>query len=223
MFARVARRYDLVNRLMTLGWDRRWRKETVRLARPPADGLALDVGAGTGDLSFLLAGRMPQGTVVGVDLTPEMLAIARKRAQREDPLHRVLFVQGDALSLPFADATFDVIVTGFVMRNVTDMRSAFAEMHRVTKPGGRVACLEVSRPDSRLIAGMHRFIFTHIVSTIGGLVAGDRSAYRYLPSSAAAFPSREELAEIMHQAGWQVQEIRPLMLGAAAIHLGIKP
>jgi demethylmenaquinone methyltransferase/2-methoxy-6-polyprenyl-1,4-benzoquinol methylase len=222
MFGRIARHYDLLNRLMTLGMDWRWRKLAVRLVQPTSDGVGLDVGAGTGDLSFLLARAMPQGIVIGIDLTPEMLAVARDRAAREDPDRRIVFVQGDALALPFADDTFDALVTGFIMRNVLDMKQAFTEMHRVAKPGARVACIEVSHPDNRAVAAIHRFIFHRITPIVGRLISGDRKAYSYLPASAFAFPTRDRLADVMRAAGWEIETVKPLMLGVAALHVGVK-
>jgi len=222
MFGRIAGRYDLMNRLITFGQDRHWREETVRLVQPPAQGRGLDIGMGTGDLSFLLAHQMPQGMVVGIDLTREMLQVAQARSHREDPLGHVFLLQGDALCLPFPDETFDVIVTGFVVRNLVEMRAAFAEMYRVTKRGGRMACLEVSHPEHPIIALLHRLYFTYCIPVLGGVVSGDWEAYRYLATSAAAFPRRDELISIMRAAGWRVDGAQPLMLGAAAIHNGAK-
>jgi demethylmenaquinone methyltransferase/2-methoxy-6-polyprenyl-1,4-benzoquinol methylase len=222
IFARIARRYDLVNRLMTLGRDRRWRELAVRLAKPIPGGRALDVGAGSGDLSFILAREMPRGVVVGIDFTPEIIAVCRRRAEREDPNRRLRLVEADALHLPFADESFDIVVSGFVVRNVADIGVAFAEMRRVTKPGGRVVCLEASRSDSRLVRLAHRLVIRHLLTVLGGLLTGSLRGYSYLHSTLLAFHSREELASIMRQAGWTVESIHPLCFGAVAIHVAMK-
>jgi demethylmenaquinone methyltransferase/2-methoxy-6-polyprenyl-1,4-benzoquinol methylase len=220
MFARIAPGYDRVNRAMTFGLDQGWRRRVVGLVAPPVGGRALDVGTGTGDFLPELAGWTQGGLVVGVDFAlPMMQAGVSKIVPLADG---GAFVGGDALRLPFPDESFDAITTGFVMRNVTDIAAAFREMHRVTRPGGTLACLEVARPRSALLRLGHRLYFEGVVPWIGALLGGDRQAYTYLPQSARAFPPPAELAEIMRAAGWQHVGYRLVGLGAAAIHVGAR-
>lgn len=220
MFARIAPGYDRVNRAMTFGLDQGWRRKVVELVAPPIGGRALDVGTGTGDFLPELAGWTQGGMVVGVDFTVEMMQAGLPKI---DPLAAgAAFVGGDALRLPFPDASFDAITTGFVMRNVTDIAAAFREMYRVTRPGGAMACLEVARPRNPLLRFGHRIYFESVVPWIGALLGGDRQAYTYLPQSARAFPPPDELAELMRAAGWRHVGYRLVGLGAAAIHVGAK-
>ncbi len=220
MFGHIAPRYDFMNRLMTLGRDQAWRRQVVALADPPEGGRALDVGAGTGDLAVLLAQRMGRGTVVALDMTAAMLAIGRQKAAKL--CLPVSFIEADALHMPFADETFDCVVSGFTVRNLTDILAGFVEMARVARPGGRVVCLEVGTPSSPLVAALHRLYFRRVVPLLGQVVAGHREAYTYLPASAAQFPSQERLKAIMEEAGLHRVTCRPLTLGVAAIHVGIK-
>jgi demethylmenaquinone methyltransferase/2-methoxy-6-polyprenyl-1,4-benzoquinol methylase len=184
-------------------------------------GTTLDVGTGTGDFLPELAAWTRDGLVVGVDFTVPMM---RAGWPKLDPLGaaRGAFVGGDALRLPFPDASFDAITTGFVMRNVTDIAQAFREMYRVARPGAAMACLEVARPRSALVRLGHRLYFEGVVPWIGQLLGGDRRAYTYLPQSARAFPAPDKLARIMEEAGWRFVSYRLMGLGAAAIHVGAK-
>jgi demethylmenaquinone methyltransferase/2-methoxy-6-polyprenyl-1,4-benzoquinol methylase len=220
MFARIAPGYDRMNRLMTLGLDRGWRQHAVQAIAPPTDGRALDVGTGTGDILPILGSWMPKGQVVGLDFTvPMMQAGLPKLTETPCPAG---FVGGDALRLPFPDATFDAITTGFTMRNVTDIGAAFREMWRVGRPGCVLACLEVARPRSPLVRLGHRIYFEQVVPRLTALFGADRAAYTYLPQSARAFPEPPALARIMQDAGWSEVRYTMLMMGAAAVHTAIK-
>lgn len=217
MFARIAPGYDRVNRVMTFGLDQSWRRQVVELVAPPLGGRALDVGTGTGDFLPELAAWMRDGLAVGVDFTLPMMRAGLPKLDAHSA-----FVGGDALRLPFPDQSFDAITTGFVMRNVANIGQAFAEMYRVARPGGIVACLEVARPRSPLIRLGHRLYFEGVVPWIGQLLGGDRRAYTYLPQSARAFPPPAELATLMRAAGWQLVNYRLYSLGAVAIHVGAR-
>ncbi|NTU80318.1 MAG: bifunctional demethylmenaquinone methyltransferase/2-methoxy-6-polyprenyl-1,4-benzoquinol methylase UbiE [Chloroflexales bacterium] len=221
MFSRIASGYDRVNRVMTFGLDQGWRRQVVQQVAPPVGGRSLDVGTGTGDFLPQLAAWSGDGLTVGIDFTLPMMAAGQHKLDSLGA-HRAAFVGGDALRLPFPDGSFDAITTGFVMRNVTDIAQAFREMYRVARPGGVVACLEVSRPRNSLVRMGHRLYFEGVVPWIGQLLGGDRRAYTYLPQSARAFPSPERLAEIMSQAGWRHVTHRLYGLGAVAIHVGAK-
>jgi len=220
MFARIVRRYDLMNTLMTFGMDRSWRNLAAEatLMRPGA--LALDVASGTGELTLALV-RNGARLAVGVDFCPEMLEAARTKEDRPGAT-RSVFVAGDALRLPFPDNTFDAATIGFGLRNMGDLRRAIAEMRRVVRPGGRVASLELTHSPFVVISLAFWPYFHLLVPLVGRLVGGDPDAYSYLPGSLSGFPAANELARIMHAAGLREVRYRYLGLGTVAIHVGVK-
>ncbi len=223
MFGRIARRYDLMNAVMTLGMDRLWRRRTAEAAAVAPGGLVLDVGTGTGDLALDLARLEPGARVVGLDYTAPMLARAPAKAAAGGLAEQVAWVRGDGQRLPFPDDTFDAVTSAFVLRNFADLYSAYADMARVTRPGGRVVALELS-PDS--LAGWRQLFalyFERLVPHVGALVAGDRTAYTYLPASVAAFLGPDALAGVMRDAGLVPLPPRRMMLGSLVIHVGFKP
>lgn len=218
MFARIAATYDLMNRLMTLGQDQRWRRELVELCQLPARGRLLDVGAGTGDIGYEAMRIQPSVLAFGADFTYEMMAVGASKGGSQ----ALPFTQADAYRLPYADETFDAVVSGFLVRNVVDQTAVFREMRRVTKPGGRVVCLETTPPNSTLIGRLSQFYVTRVVPILGRIVSGDAAAYSYLPQSTVAFLSPDELRHVMEQAGLRSVFYRTRMLGAVAIHVGIR-
>lgn len=223
MFDTIAPRYDVMNRLMTFGLDRGWRRYVVAQAAPPKGGRALDVATGTGDIALDLAAAMgKRGTVAAMDFSLGMMRPGPGKANRAGVGNVVHFLGADALALPFADDTFDCITTGFAMRNVTDIEGAFREMHRVAKLGGRVVCLEVAKPRFAPVRLGHQAYFNHVVPFIGQIVTGQREAYTYLPESARNFPSPPRLQEIMERAGLHAVRYHLLGFGAAAVHTGVK-
>jgi demethylmenaquinone methyltransferase / 2-methoxy-6-polyprenyl-1,4-benzoquinol methylase len=222
MFARIAPGYDRMNRVMTFGLDQGWRRRLVAMIAPPVGGDALDVGTGTGDFLPELAAWMQNGRAVGVDFTVAMMAAGQPKIEPLADEGRAGFVGGDALRLPFPDASFDAITTGFMLRNVTDIGQALAEMYRVARPGAMMACIEVARPRYALLRLGHRIYFEGVVPWIGQLLGGDRKAYTYLPQSARNFPPPDRLAELMRAAGWTHVSYQLVGLGAAAIHTGAK-
>ena len=218
MFARISPTYDLMNRLMTGGQDQGWRRLLLTLCDLPPHGRLLDIGTGTGDIAAEAKRRFPQLEVVGVDFTYEMMAVGKQQ-----PARRTLpFAQGDTLALPFPDGHFDAVVSGFMIRNVVDRVAALAEQARVTKPGGRVVCLEITPPTNSVLGPLFQFYFFRIVPILGGLVSGDPEAYRYLPHSTVTFPDPEEFKRMMEQAGLRNVVYRELMFGSVAIHVGVK-
>ena len=218
MFARIAPTYDLMNRLMTFGQDPTWRRELLRLAGTPPHGRLLDVGSGTGDIAYAEMQRNPSVQAIGSDFTYEMMAAGVDKM----PGLALPFVQADTFTLPFAADTFDAVVSGFLVRNVVDRVAAFREMARVTKPGGRVVCLETTPPTNALLTPLFKFYFFRVVPLIGGLIARDRQAYSYLPQSTVDFPAPDELARLMEQAGLHHVFYVEKMFGAVAIHVGTK-
>ncbi len=221
MFGRIAPRYDVMNRVMTGGMDRRWRAIAVAETRLRRGGSALDVATGTGDLAFALARVVGStGRVVGVDFADPMLELARRKAVPGAPAPE--FRHADALDLPFPDGEFDAVTIGFGLRNVTDVPRALAEMRRVLRPGGRLACLEVTKPRVvPLAAGFYAY-FDHVVPLLGALLNGSREAYTYLPYSLRPFPDAAELRRLMLAAGFQHVHMRLLNLGTIAVHVGIR-
>lgn len=218
MFGRIVRRYDLMNRLMTGGQDERWRRKAVRYARAAGSERALDVATGTGDLALALAaGGFRQ--VVGLDFAPQMIDAAREKGRERDDVE---FLVGDAMRLPFGDAVFDAVTVSFGLRNMRDYEGALREMARVLRPGGRLICLELTPYRKPVLGRIFNSYFTHVVPLIGGWLSGDAEAYRYLPSSVAAFPDAVALGELMRRAGFARVEIERVGGGTVAIHVAVK-
>ncbi len=222
MFARISRRYDLLNTIMTAGVDDRWRRLAARLATGGlSPGLALDVATGTGDLAFALARRPEVTSVAGIDFVPEMLVLARHKEQRLHPKAPIIWTLGDAMALPYQDNSFMCVTSGFAMRNVSDIGRTLSEMARVVRPGGRVVILEITPADrKRLGSRLLSAYFSKVVPRLGGLLAGDRDAYTYLPDSVIGFPAAPELARIMENAGLTNVRWRLLGAGLIALHTG---
>ena len=224
MFARISPRYDLMNSLMTGGLHHRWKRATARLTAGSAAGPALDVATGTGDLAFALADCVNITAVVGVDLLPEMLNIANRRlASGSSHGSAVQFVQGDALQLPFTSGSFVGATAGFSLRNMPDVPSAIREMARVVAPGGRVTTLELTPMASGIASSIGRFYFHRLVPLMGQIVAGDRTAYTYLPDSVDYFLTADGLADVFRQAGLVNVGYSRLGFGGVALHFGNRP
>lgn len=225
MFDRIARRYDLMNRVMTLGIDRRWRNAAIRAAKVDPSTHALDVCCGTGDITFLLAEAGAE-QVVGLDFSEGMLEQARRRqGVHRDPASadRIQFLQGDALALPFDDDSFDVITVSFGVRNVEDLALAFREFARVGRPGARIVCLEITRPKSRVANWFYDVWFDRIVPLLGAVISRDRDAYTYLPESTKSFPRPSQLADVIRDAGIEEVSWRRFGAGIVALHRGEVP
>jgi demethylmenaquinone methyltransferase / 2-methoxy-6-polyprenyl-1,4-benzoquinol methylase len=210
MFDSIAPRYDLVNRVMTFGMDRGWRRRAVGTLDLPRASTVVDVACGTGDFCRDLesAGLRP----IGIDLSAGMLRAARTAA----PL-----AQADALRMPFANESIDGITCGFALRNVLDITALLDEFARVLRRGGRIALLEVAEPESAALRFGHSVYFRKVVPVIGGLLS-DRDAYRYLPESTAYLPSRGRLLEMMDAAGFDEARSKLVALGAAQILMGTR-
>jgi demethylmenaquinone methyltransferase/2-methoxy-6-polyprenyl-1,4-benzoquinol methylase len=210
MFDRIAPVYDLMNRLMTAGLDRRWRRLTVAAAVRPGDRV-LDVCCGTGDLA--VEASRAGGEVTGLDFSPRMLERARRK------LHTVAWVEGDALELPFADESFDAATVGFGVRNLADLERGLQELRRVLRRGGRVAVLEITRPKGPL-RHFYALWFDRIVPLLGKALPGG-AAYTYLPASVRRFPGPEELAAMLADAGFAEPRFRLFAGGIVALHTGV--
>lgn len=219
MFARIAGRYDLMNRVMTFGQDLRWRKYVIQKAQLPPDGRLLDIATGTGDIAFEGLRQHPGIQAVGGDFTIEMMQVGKRYPQRRT----LQWVGADTLALPFPDNTFDAVTSGFLMRNVVDLPGALHEQKRVTRPGGRVVILESSPPPRNLLRPFIRLHLNLVIPTLGKLLTGEADAYRYLPDTTQRFQSPGALAVSMRDAGLQNVDYRLFMFGTIAVHVGQKP
>ena len=217
MFTRIARRYDLMNSLMTGGRHHAWRRLVARAVADAPPGPVLDLATGTADLALAIRATDPHRRVIGADFSEGMLAQASTKLRAQGHAH-VLLVAADALALPFADATFAGVTSAFLLRNLESLERGLVEMRRVTKVGGRILALEITRPDVPLWGPLFGVYFHRVVPAIGALVAGDRQAYTYLPESVERFLSPPELARLMARIGLRAVRFRRLALGTIAIH-----
>jgi len=218
MFDGIAGSYDRLNDLMTAGLHHRWRDMGVMVSGVGPGSSALDVCCGTGDFAFALKRAVgPTGRVIGLDVSEEMLKVAREKCGRNQ-LH-VEFRTGDVLELPFPDgAPFDACTAGFGIRNVADITQAFREMRRVCRPGGKVVCLEITQPQLPVFKQFYGLWFDHAVPRLGKFAAHDESAYSYLPASVRRFPNPEDLKGLMEDAGLRNVRYEILAGGIIALH-----
>jgi len=210
MFDRIARVYDPMNRILTAGLDGRWRRRTAEAVVGGGDRV-LDACCGTGDLA--LADERAGGTVTGLDFSERMLERARKKSDS------VEWVQGDALALPFPDASFDVVTVGFGVRNVSDLEGGLAELRRVLRPGGQLGVLDITTPRG-VLRPFYSVWFDRVVPLLGKVLPGG-TAYTYLPASVRRFPSAEELAGLIRAAGFEQVGYRLFAGGIVALHIGV--
>lgn len=220
MFDRITPRYDLMNRLMTGGRDVAWRREAARIAIASGAERALDVATGTGDLALELHDKgVPD--VTGLDFSREMVSSAEVK-RRGRNVSGVTFLQGDAMEMPFPDGSFDCLTIAWGLRNLPDYARGIREMARVLKPEGRMVILEMTPLQNETLRQAFNLYFQNVVPVIGGLISGDRDAYRYLPESVGAFPPAEELAGMMRAA--QLRNVRYKLVGGGtvALHIGIR-
>ena len=218
MFDKIAARYDAVNRVLSFGLDRGWRRRTVRALALGVQPRVLDLATGTGDLAVDIARMHPDATVIGLDPSRQMLAIAQHKLARRELAGRVTLVRGDAQHLPYRDGELDAATIAFGIRNVPDRALALREMARVVRPGGRVAVLELGEPRRGVLARAARFHTRHVVPRLGALLSGARE-YRYLQRSIAAFPPSAEFAALMSRAGLHVIEVVPLTFGVCTLYV----
>ena len=218
MFARIAKRYDLMNRLMSAGQDGAWRRQVIELAQLRPGAKILDVATGTGDIMVEAHRQHPDAVTIGSDFTFEMMRVGQTKPTTES----VRWCTADAHHLPFGDDSFDAITSGFGVRNFINREKAFREQLRVLKPGGRIVCLEICKPPKNMLRPLFTLYFNRLVPVAGGLISGEREAYTYLPQSVSEFLTPNELKEIMLHAGIHEVTYKKLMLGTVAIHAGTK-
>jgi len=219
MFNGIARRYDLMNSLMTFGRDRSWRRFVARRADLPARGRLLDIGTGTGGIAMEAVKIKSSTAVVAADFSFDMMQAGRQCRQAE----KIEWCTADALHLPFADNAFDAVTSGYLIRNVNDAEMAFREQLRVIRPGGRVVCLDTSPPKKNLLYPMVLCHMKWVIPLLGGLISGNSKAYTYLPDSTRAFQTPRELSETMERAGLVNVSHRSFMFDTIAVHVGTCP
>lgn len=219
MFTRIAPHYDRMNRLMTFGQDQRWRKETIQRANLPPRGRLLDIGAGTGDLSKEARRQHPSSQITAVDFTLAMMVTGSQLPQAKT----IHWSGADALHLPFEDNLFDAVVSGFLLRNVSDLPGVLSEQFRVLKQGGRFVALDTTRPARNIISPLIRLYLHTIIPHLGQWLAGNSEAYTYLPDSTENFLEAETLAAQISAVGFQQVGFQRKMFGSVAIHWGTKP
>lgn len=222
MFDAIAGRYDLLNRLMSFGIDKGWRKRAVRSLGLAVEGPSrvLDVATGTADLALLTCSMLPEASVVGVDPSTGMLAVGEKKVADAGLSDRISLSVGDAQALPFEDESFDGATIAFGIRNVPDRARGLSEMARVVRPGGRVVVLELSEPRG-FMSAFSRAHIHHVVPWLGGLISGKKE-YSYLQASIAAFPPPEAFADLMRGAGLEVESVSGLTMGVAHLYVGVR-
>ena len=223
IFNSIAPSYDRLNHLLSFGLDRHWWRKTARafaptLARPEAR--ILDICCGTGDLTAALLAQRPTAAepLTGLDFSAEMLARARTKL----PTPQILWVEADAMHLPYPDATFDLVTSAFGFRNLTDYAAALREIHRVLRPGGQLGILEANQPEG-FSGAVYNLYFRHILPIVGGLISGDRAAYRWLPASVARFPRPPQMFELLRAASFTQPTWGAYLLHAAGLYRATKP
>jgi demethylmenaquinone methyltransferase/2-methoxy-6-polyprenyl-1,4-benzoquinol methylase len=222
MFSSIAPRYDFLNRFLSLGTDRRWRREAVASIQPEKGGIHLDVATGTADVALEIFRQKGNGAfVAGVDISAAMMRIGREKAARAGLAGRLAFVRAPCEALPFRDAVFDSASIAFGIRNVAHREGGLREMCRVVKPGGRLVILEFSQPESALFGALYRLYFTRVLPRLGGLFSR-RSAYTYLPDSVREFPSPHTFAGMMREAECDPVTVRPLTRGIVTLYVGTR-
>jgi demethylmenaquinone methyltransferase/2-methoxy-6-polyprenyl-1,4-benzoquinol methylase len=224
MFSRIAGRYDLLNHLLSGNTDRRWRKlvaRRLRTALSSPDARALDVACGTGDLSLALVAAT-RARVTGLDFCRPMLEVAARKAV-DGAQGRCVFMEADALRLPFEDEVFDAVSIAFGLRNLASVEKGLSELRRVLKPGGTACILEFSKPVVPGFNALFQLYFTRVLPRIGGMLSGSTTAYQYLPASVSRFPDQKRLAAMMREAGFDEVEYQNLTGGIAALHRAKRP
>ena len=222
MFSGIARRYDLLNHLLSANIDKRWRRrvrETLAELLEDKDAIVLDVACGTGDLSIELA-QGAKARIIATDFCRPMLDLASQKTANLSLT--VPYLEADAMRLSFADESFDAVTIAFGLRNLSNLGDGLAELRRILKPGGRLVVLEFSSPALPGFRALFNFYFSRILPRIGGMVSGSRGAYEYLPDSVSKFPDQRVLVEIMQQTGFENVSYKNLTGGIAAIHSGRK-
>jgi demethylmenaquinone methyltransferase/2-methoxy-6-polyprenyl-1,4-benzoquinol methylase len=219
LFASIADRYDLITVVLSYGQDRRWKRALVAMAKPAKGERALDLATGTGDIALALNGDC--GRVVGLDVTSRMIELARRKADGSPGT--IIFLVGDMMALPFGPASFDIVTTGYGLRNVPDLAGALAEIFRVLKPGGRALSLDFNRPANALVRALYLRYLAIVGGALGWLLHRDADTYRYIPASIRSYPGGAGVARLMAQCGFAPVTHHPLLGGLMSLHYAEKP
>lgn len=223
VFSRIACIYDLMNHLISFGLIRSWRRRAAQYLPLGAGEVGLDLGTGTAELAIALAySAHSEGHILGIDITPEMLEMARTKLQRRGLQNRIELRVGDAEHLELPDNSVDSCCSAFLVRNLVDIQQGFREMLRVVRPGGRIVCLEVSHPPGKIFGKLFHYYFYKCAPLVGIMLGQKFEAYDYLPDSLKTFPTAPELKNIMEACGWSDVHFRRLYGGMVAIHSGVK-
>ena len=218
MFDDIAPSYDLMNRVMTMGQDQKWRRFVVAKAGDPGQGRVLDLATGTGDIASLMEKQFPDGQHLGADFSLNMLREAQKRFSNQP----IDWQASDATNLPYKDDSFESVTFGYLLRNVDSGLQVLQEIHRVLKPGGRVVCLDTTPPEKNVLYPFIRFYFRFGIPLLGRFIASDEAAYSYLTGSTMGFHKAEELADIFREAGFNHVAYKKFMMGTIGVHWGQK-
>ena len=222
-FDSVAQHYDFMNTLLSFGIHHIWKRRSVRMLNLAPGDHVLDVCGGTGDLAILAATDVgPEGSVTVYDINRSMIQAGMGKVARKNIEDRIRYVQGNAESISFPDRRFDAAMVGFGIRNVTNMKKGFEEMYRILKPGGKMMCLEFSKPTFAPFRSLYDFYSFYIMPRLGELIAGSRKAYTHLPESIRMFPLPDELTELLKNIGFSHVDHEKLTNGIAVIHLAVK-
>lgn len=223
MFDNIAPAYDFMNRAMTFGIDRSWRKKAIKMLAAKNPTSILDVATGTGDLAILMAQRTDARSITGIDLSEGMIEIGHKKVLQAGLSERITLQAGDCLNLPMADDTFDAVTVAYGVRNFENLLAGYREMLRVLRPGGTLTVIELATPTSTIIRPLYSLYTRWIIPTVGRLVSKDVRAYSYLPESIAAVAQRDEMTALMAEAGFSDTTWRSLTFGTCMIYTGQKP
>lgn len=221
MFDNISGKYDLLNRILSMGIDVRWRKKVVKSVKKANPKKVLDIATGTGDLAIQIA-KSTQAQITGFDLSAGMLEVGRKKVTKEKLDDRIEMIQGDAENMPFEDNSFDVITVAFGVRNFENLKKGLDEIYRVLKPGGKFIILEFSQPESFPMKQLYAFYSKNILPKIGKQISKDESAYTYLPDSVKAFPYGEEMKKILKNSNFSKSSDKKLTFGIASIYESLK-
>lgn len=222
LFETIAPQYDFMNDVISFRRHKAWRKYTMKRMNVQPGQNALDICCGTCDWTIDLAKASGSGGIIGLDFSQNMLDVGAEKIKRLDLSGQIQLVQGNAMSLPFEDNSFDYVTVGFGLRNVPDYLQVLQEMRRVVKPGGMVVCLELSKPTWQPFKGIYYLYFEHIMPLFGKLLAGRLKEYKWLPDSLKLFPDSKGLTELFREAGLIDVDVRLFFGGIAALHMGTK-
>lgn len=214
LFATIADRYDLITAVLSLGQDAKWKQKLVTIAGVVSGERALDLAAGTGDIAFAVAARGAK--TIGLDITHRMLQLARRRQRNGTPAE---FIAGDMISLPFRSSSFDLVTTGYGLRNVPDLAAAVTEIARVLRPGGRLVSLDFNKPENAIVRAIYLSYLTIVGSTLGWILHRDPDTYRYIPASIRRYPGARGVADVLAARGFDHVAVIPLLFGLMSIHI----